>query len=90
MPLSEFLKEFYRIAYLKRALIIGFNVKPERNAQATAEQQKVDIRLHSIIYELIDEIKLAMTGLLEPVYKETMQGHAEVRHAGKCERRPAQ
>ena len=54
-------------------------MKPERNAQATAEQQKVDIRLHSIIYELIDEIKLAMTGLLEPVYKETIQGHAEVR-----------
>jgi len=67
------------LASASDALIIGFNVKPERNAQATAEQQKVDIRLHSIIYELIDEIKLAMTGLLEPVYKETTQGHAEVR-----------
>jgi translation initiation factor IF-2 len=67
------------LASASDALIIGFNVKPERNAQATAEQQKVDIRQHSIIYELIDEIKLAMTGLLEPVYKETTQGHAEVR-----------
>ncbi len=61
------------------ALIIGFNVRPERSAQSTAEQQKVEIRQHSIIYELIDEVKLAMTGLLEPVFKETIQGHAEVR-----------
>ena len=71
------------LASASEALIIGFNVKPERNAQATAEQQKVDIRLHSIIYELIDEIKLAMTGLLDPVYKETIQGHAEVRETFK-------
>src|SRR5581483_2766748 len=41
--------------------------------------QKVDIRQHSIIYELIDEVKMAMTGLLEPVFKESIQGHAEVR-----------
>ncbi len=61
------------------ALIVGFNVKPERSAQATADQQKVDIRLHSIIYELIDETKLAMTGMLEPVFKETVQGHAEIK-----------
>ena len=67
------------LASASDALIVGFNVRPERNAQATAEQQKVDIRLHSIIYELIEEIQLAMTGLLEPVYRETVQGHAEVR-----------
>jgi translation initiation factor IF-2 len=67
------------LASASNAMIIGFNVRPERSAQATAEQQKVDIRLHSIIYELIDEIQRAMTGLLEPVYKETIQGHAEVR-----------
>ena len=71
------------LASASDAIIIGFNVRPERNAQATAEQQKVDIRLHSIIYELIDEVKLAMTGLLEPVYKETVQGHAEVRETFK-------
>jgi translation initiation factor IF-2 len=58
-------------------------VRPDRSAQAVAEQQKVDIRLHSIIYELIDEMKLAMTGLLEPVFKETIQGHAEVRETFK-------
>jgi translation initiation factor IF-2 len=67
------------LASASDALIIGFNVRPERSAQATAEQQKVDIRLHSIIYELIDEVQRAMTGLLDPVFKETMQGHAEVR-----------
>src|SRR5579884_941921 len=67
------------LASASDAIIIGFNVRPERNAQAVAEQQKVDIRLHSIIYELIDEVKMAMTGLLEPVFKETVQGHAEVR-----------
>jgi translation initiation factor IF-2 len=71
------------LASASDAIIIGFNVRPERNAQATAEQQKVDIRLHSIIYELIDEVKLAMTGLLEPVFKETVQGHAEVRETFK-------
>jgi translation initiation factor IF-2 len=67
------------LASASDAIIVGFNVRPERNAQSTAEQQKVDIRLHTIIYELIDEVKAAMTGLLEPVFKQTIQGHAEVR-----------
>lgn len=71
------------LASASDAMIIGFNARPERNAQAIAEQQKVDIRLHSIIYELIDEVRLAMTGLLEPVYKQTIQGHAEVRETFK-------
>jgi translation initiation factor IF-2 len=67
------------LASASNAIIIGFNVRPERKAQEIAEQEKVDIRLHSIIYELQDEIKKAMTGLLEPVIKETYQGRAEVR-----------
>ncbi len=71
------------LASASDAVIIGFNMRPERNAQAVADQQKVDIRLHSIIYEVIDEVKLAMTGLLEPVFKETVQGHAEVREIFK-------
>jgi len=71
------------LASASEAIIIGFNVRPERNAQATADQQKVDIRLHSIIYELIDEVQRAMTGLLEPVFKETVLGHAEVRETFK-------
>jgi translation initiation factor IF-2 len=66
------------LASASNAIIIGFNVRPERKAQELAEQEKVDIRLHSIIYELQDEIKRAMTGLLEPTIKEVYQGRAEV------------
>jgi len=66
------------LASASNAIIIGFNVRPERKAQELADQEKVDIRLHSIIYELQDEIKRAMSGLLEPTIKETYQGRAEV------------
>ncbi len=66
------------LASASNAIIIGFNVRPERKAQELAEREKVDIRLHSIIYELQDEIKRAMSGLLEPTIKETYQGRAEV------------
>ena len=71
------------LASASEAVIVGFNVKAERSAESTAEQQKVEIRLHSIIYELIDDVRLAMTGLLDPIYKETIQGHAEVRETFK-------
>ena len=67
------------LASASNAIIIGFSVRPERKAQELAEMEKVDIRLHSIIYELQDEIKKAMTGLLEPTIKETYLGRAEVR-----------
>jgi len=66
------------LASASNAIIIGFNVRPERKAQELADQEEVDIRLHSIIYELQDEIKRAMSGLLEPTIKETYQGRAEV------------
>jgi translation initiation factor IF-2 len=67
------------LASASNAIIIGFNVRPERKAEALAEQEKVDIRLHTIIYNLTDEIKLAMSGLLSPVYKEVYKGRAEVK-----------
>lgn len=67
------------LASASNAIIIGFNVRPERKAQEMAEQEKVEIRLHSIIYELQDEMKKAMTGMLEPTIKETYLGRAEVR-----------
>jgi len=67
------------LASASNAVIVGFNVRPERKAQELAEMEKVDIRLHSIIYELQDEIKKAMAGLLEPIIKEIYQGRAEVR-----------
>ncbi len=71
------------LASASNAVIIGFNVRPERKAQELAEMENVDIRLHSIIYELQDEIKKAMTGLLEPIIKETYLGRAEVRDTFK-------
>lgn len=67
------------LATTSNAIVVGFNVRPDRGATALAEQEKVDIRLHTIIYNLTDEIKRAMTGMLEPVFKETYQGRAEVR-----------
>jgi translation initiation factor IF-2 len=67
------------LASASNAVIVGFNVRPERSAAQLAEQEKVDIRLHTIIYELVDEIKRAMAGLLEPVYREVYKGRAEIR-----------
>jgi len=66
------------LASASDAVVIGFNVRPERKASELADQEGVDIRLHSIIYELQDEIRKAMLGLLDPVVKETYQGRAEV------------
>src|SRR5579864_7709457 len=67
------------LASASNAIIVGFSVRPERNATTLAEQEKVDIRLHTIIYNLTDEIKAAMSGLLSPVYKEVARGKADVR-----------
>jgi translation initiation factor IF-2 len=71
------------LASASNAIIVGFNVRPERAAQAVAEQEKVEIRNHTIIYELSDEIKKAMTGLLDPVFKEVYKGRAQVREVFK-------
>jgi len=66
------------LATASNAIIIGFNVRPERKAADLAQQESVEIRLHSIIYELQDEIEKAMLGLLEPTFKESYVGRAEV------------
>ena len=66
------------LASASNAVIIGFNVRPDRKSAEIAERENVEIRLHSIIYELQDEITKAMYGLLEPVYKENYAGRAEV------------
>ena len=66
------------LAAASGSIIVGFNVRPERTAAALAEREKIDIRLHTVIYELLDEIKQAMTGLLDPVVKETYLGRADV------------
>ncbi|MEF2965168.1 translation initiation factor IF-2 [Paenibacillus sp. M1] len=71
------------LAAASNAIIIGFNVRPDSQTKATAEQEKVDIRLHRVIYNAIEEIEQAMKGMLDPVYKEAVIGHAEVRSTFK-------
>ncbi len=67
------------LASASNAVIVGFNVRPERKANDLAQLENVDIRLHTVIYEVVEEIKRAMTGLLSAVFKETSLGRAEVR-----------
>jgi translation initiation factor IF-2 len=71
------------LAAASNAIIIGFNVRPDRNAADVAEREKVDIRHHSVIYNVTDEIKKAMTGLLDPTFKEQRLGSAVVRETFK-------
>ncbi|PRR70479.1 translation initiation factor IF-2 [Neomoorella humiferrea] len=67
------------LAAASKAIIIGFNVRPDANARRAAEEAGVEIRLYRVIYEVIDEVKAAMTGLLEPEKREVILGRAEVR-----------
>jgi translation initiation factor IF-2 len=67
------------LASASNAIIIGFNVRPDRNAQDMAEREQVDIRLHSVIYNVTEEMQKAMAGMLEPTFKEVRVGSAEVR-----------
>ena len=67
------------LASASNAVIVGFNVRPERMAQELAEKDAIDIRLHTVIYNVTDELKKAMEGLLEPTFKEIVAGHAEIR-----------
>ena len=71
------------LAAASNAIICGFNVRPDKNALDSAERNKVDIRTHRIIYEIIDEVEAAMKGMLAPTYKEVLLGHAEVRQTIK-------
>jgi translation initiation factor IF-2 len=71
------------LASASNAIIIGFNVRPDRNAADMAEREEVDIRLHSVIYTVTEEIEKGMEGLLEPTFKEVRIGTAEVREVFK-------
>ncbi len=71
------------LANASNAIIIGFNVRPEPNARSMAEQEKIDIRLHRVIYNVIEEIESALKGMLDPVYKESIIGTAEIREVFK-------
>ncbi|MCM3025522.1 translation initiation factor IF-2 [Bacillus safensis] len=71
------------LASASNAIVIGFNVRPDGNAKSTAETENVDIRLHRIIYKVIDEIEAAMKGMLDPEYEEKVIGQVEVRQTFK-------
>jgi len=71
------------LASASNAIILGFNVRPDANAKATAELDSVDVRLYRVIYDAIEDVKLAMTGLLDPSFKEVIVGKAEVRQVFK-------
>jgi translation initiation factor IF-2 len=71
------------LASASNAIIVGFAVRPERTARELAETEQVDVRLYTVIYDLVDDVKKAMVGLLEPEYREEELGHAEVREIFK-------
>ncbi len=72
------------LALASNAIIIGFNVKPDVQAKATAEHEGVDIRLYKVIYQAIEDIEAAMKGMLDPIFEEKIIGHAEVRQIFKA------
>jgi len=71
------------LATASEAIVVGFNVRPERSAAELADKEGVDVRLYTVIYNLVDEIKGAMVGLLDPKFQEVFQGRAEVRETFK-------
>ena len=71
------------LASTANAIVVGFNVRPDAAAQASAQRANVDIRMYRVIYDAIDEIEAAMKGMLAPKYREAVIGHAEVRQTYK-------
>ena len=71
------------LASASKAIIIGFNVRPDANVRKKAEEEGVSIRLHNIIYKAVEEMELAMKGMLAPVYEEVIIGQLEVRQTFK-------
>ena len=72
------------LASASNAIIIGFNVRPDATAKATADREGVDVRLYKVIYNAIEDVEAAMKGMLDPVYEEKVIGHAEVRQIFKA------
>src|SRR5260370_634229 len=71
------------LASASNAIVIAFNVRPDRNAEEIATRERVEVRQHSVIYNVTDEMKKAMAGLLDPTFKEVRIGIAEVRNTFK-------
>ena len=76
-------KDDVNLASAFNAIIIGFNIRPDASAREAAEKEKVDVRLYTVIYKAIEDMELAMKGMLAPEYKEVLLGHAEVRNVFK-------
>ena len=72
------------LASASNAIIIGFNVRPDATAKATAERESVDVRLYKVIYNAIEDVQSAMKGMLDPIFEEKVLGHAEVRQIFKA------
>ena len=72
------------LAATSQAIIIGFNVRPDTTAKATAAREGVDIRLYKVIYQAIEDVEAAMKGMLDPVFEEKVLGHAEIRQIFKA------
>ena len=72
------------LASASNAIIIGFNVRPDPMAKATAEREGVDVRLYKVIYNAIEDVEAAMKGMLDPIFEEKVIGHAEVRQIFKA------
>jgi translation initiation factor IF-2 len=72
------------LASASNAIIIGFNVKPENQAKTAADEENVDIRLYTVIYNAIEDVQDALKGMLEPIYEEKIMGHAEIRQIFKA------
>ncbi len=72
------------LAAASNAIIIGFNIRPDTQAKALADQEKVDVRLYRVIYNAIDDIESAMKGMLDPIFEEKVIGHVEVRQTYKA------
>ena len=72
------------LAATSNAIVIGFNVRPDAQAKAIAEEENVDLRLYKVIYQAIEDVENAMKGMLEPVYEEKIIGHAEIRQIFKA------
>ncbi len=76
-------KDDINLASAFNAIVIGFNIRPDASAREAAEKEKVDVRLYTVIYKAIEDMELAMKGLLAPEYREVLLGHAEVRNVFK-------
>ena len=74
------------LASASNAIVIGFNVRPDSNARRLAEADQVDLRLYRVIYEALEDIKLAVQGMLKPIYREEIEGQVEIRQVFKASR----